>query len=219
MEGGSPSLGFWTPGLGRSTTADWDVSPHHLAERCGLFVIIALGESLLVTGATFADLPWTQQNIITFAIAFAGALAMWWVYFSIAAEDASEEFSRSKDPGRIARLAYTYIHILLVAGIILAAVGDERVLAHPGGRLGFLDAAVILGGPWLFLAGNLLFKGVLFEEVPRSHVAGLALLTSLIITIPFITPLALSGIATLILLVVGVWENVYVSRWKAANPK
>ena len=50
-----PSVGFWVPGLGRSTTADWDVDGGHLAERCALFIIIALGESILVTGATFAD--------------------------------------------------------------------------------------------------------------------------------------------------------------------
>ena len=52
-------MGFWTPGLGRSTTADWDVEGGHMAERCGLFVIIALGESILVTGATFSSLAWT----------------------------------------------------------------------------------------------------------------------------------------------------------------
>ena len=54
-----PSQGFWTPGLGRSTTADWDVEGGHMAERCGLFVIIALGESVLVTGATFSGLAWS----------------------------------------------------------------------------------------------------------------------------------------------------------------
>lgn len=53
----SPSVYFWVPGLGRSTLADWNVEGNHMAERCGLFVIIALGESLLVTGATFAELP------------------------------------------------------------------------------------------------------------------------------------------------------------------
>ena len=56
---------------------------------------------------------------------------MWWIYFNIGAERASRRIARSSDPGRLARLAYTYLHLLLVAGIIVAAVGDELVLAHP----------------------------------------------------------------------------------------
>ena len=58
----APVLGFWVPVLGRSTTADWAVEGGHMAERCALFVIIALGESVLVTGATFAGLAWTAEH-------------------------------------------------------------------------------------------------------------------------------------------------------------
>ena len=76
----SPAVGFWTPGLGRSTTDDWDVEGGHLAERCSLFIIIALGESLLVTGATFEGLPWTAPTVAAFAVAFVGSVAMWWIY-------------------------------------------------------------------------------------------------------------------------------------------
>jgi low temperature requirement protein LtrA len=61
----SPSLGFRVPGLGRSTTGDWNVEGGHMAERCGLFVIIALGESILVTGATFSGLPWTPASSVS----------------------------------------------------------------------------------------------------------------------------------------------------------
>jgi low temperature requirement protein LtrA len=76
----SPTVGFWVPGLGRSTTGDWDVEGGHLAERCSLFIIIALGESLLVTGATFANLTWAAATIAAFATAFIGSVAMWWIY-------------------------------------------------------------------------------------------------------------------------------------------
>jgi low temperature requirement protein LtrA len=62
----SPSLGFRVPGLGRSTTNDWNVEGGHMAERCGLFIIIALGESILVTGATFSGLPWTPAAVTAF---------------------------------------------------------------------------------------------------------------------------------------------------------
>jgi low temperature requirement protein LtrA len=66
----SPAIGFWVPVLGRSTTTDWDVEGGHIAERCGLFIIIALGESILVTGANFASLDWTTATITAFVTSF-----------------------------------------------------------------------------------------------------------------------------------------------------
>jgi low temperature requirement protein LtrA len=95
----SPSVGFWTPGFGRSTTVDWDIEGSHMAERCGLFIIIALGESILVTGAKFGDLPWTAPTIAGFAVSFVGSVAMWWIYFNIGAETASHRIAGSSDPG------------------------------------------------------------------------------------------------------------------------
>src|SRR5262249_29216139 len=160
----SPSIGFWTPGLGRSTTADWDVEGGHMAERCALFIIIALGESVLVTGATFAKLPWSPITVAAFATAFVGSAAMWWIYFNIGAERGSRRISQSSDPGRLARLAYTYMHLPLVAGIIVSAVGDELVLAHPTGHTDFKTAATTFGGPVLYLIGNLMFKRTTAER-------------------------------------------------------
>ena len=131
LEFTSPLFYFRVPGLGRSSTADWDIDPHHLAERCALFVIIALGESLLVTGATFSELAWDRTTIAAFASAFFGSVAMWWIYFDTSARRASDRFAHSDDPGRVARNAYTYLHLPIVAGIIVCAVADELVLMHP----------------------------------------------------------------------------------------
>jgi low temperature requirement protein LtrA len=86
-----------------------------MAERCALFIIIALGESVLVTGATFADLKWTPQTIGGFLIAFTGSLAMWWIYFHKGADAGAHNIVHVKDPGRVARLAYTYLHLPIVA--------------------------------------------------------------------------------------------------------
>jgi low temperature requirement protein LtrA len=127
----SPVVYFWVPGLGRSTTADWNVEGGHLAERCALFVIIALGESLLVTGATFATLDWNAVAIAGVIVALIGSVAMWWVYFDTGAERASRRIRHSTDPGRQARSAYTYLHALIVGGVIVGAVGDELLLTHP----------------------------------------------------------------------------------------
>jgi len=203
----SPSLGFWTPGLGRSNTADWDVEGGHLAERCGLFIIIALGESVLVTGATFAKLPWSPVTVAAFATAFVGSAAMWWIYFNIGAERGSQRISQSSDPGRLARLAYTYMHLPLVAGIIVAAVGDELLLAHPTGHTDFKTAAAVLGGPALYLVGNLMFKRSTADRPALSHIVGLILLAGLIPLAPLLPPLGFAAAANLVLVIVAVWET------------
>ena len=203
----APSLGFWTPGLGRSTTADWDVEGGHLAERCGLFIIIALGESVLVTGATFAKLPWSPATVAAFATAFVGSAAMWWIYFNIGAERGSQRISQSSDPGRLARLAYTYMHLPLVAGIVVAAVGDELLLAHPTGHVDFKTAAAVIGGPTLYLIGNLMFKRTTANRPALSHIVGLILLAGLVPLAPLLQPLALAAAANLVLVMVAVWET------------
>ena len=153
-------------------------------------MIIALGESILITGATFAGLAWDGVTLAAFANAFVGSVAMWVVYFNIGAERSSRVVAASGDPGRLARSGYTYLHIPIVAGIIVAAVADELVLAHPGGHTGIAAAAVILGGPALYLLGNLLFKWLTAPYAPLSHTVGLALLALLVLAAPFASPLA-----------------------------
>ena len=144
----APACGFWTPGLGRSRTADWrTIHGVHIAERCQLLVIVALGESILVTGATTSRLPLTAPTVTAFVIAFLGSVAMWWIYFSRSAEAGSEIMAGSRDPGRLGRSAYTYYHLPMVAGIIVAAVGDELTIAHPNDAGSLLTTVVNLGGP------------------------------------------------------------------------
>jgi low temperature requirement protein LtrA len=207
LEFAGPWAGFWTPGFGRSITADWDVEGSHMAERCGLFIIIALGESILVTGATFAKMDWSVTTVAAFAVAFVGSVAMWWIYFNIGAERGSRQIASSADPGRQARVGYTYFHIPLVAGIVVAAVADELTLAHPMGHSEAGAIAAVLGGPALYLIGNLLFKRTVYGRFPLSHLVGLALLAALIPAAPHAAPLMLATGATLVLVVVAVWET------------
>ena len=221
IEFAGPSMGFWTPVLGRSTTADWDVEGGHMAERCGLFVIIALGESILVTGATFADLPMSLPTAAAFVASFAGSVAMWWIYFDAGAEHASQRFAGAADPGRIARLAYTYLHLPIVGGIVVSAVGDELVLAHPVGHMEIKTAAVIVGGPALYLFGDLLFRLVATEKLARSHLAALAVLAVLAVASPAMTPLALTaGVSAVLVIVAGseAWWFRRVGRQEASAP-
>jgi len=215
IEYAAPALYFWVPGMGRSSTADWDIEGAHMAERCALFVIIALGESILVTGATFAELPWNALALTAFLSAFFGSVAMWWIYFDTGAERASHRIAQSKDPGLVARNAYTYLHLLIVAGIIVCAVADELVLTHPG-HISDAGIAAILGGPVLYLLGNALFKWVTNDRrgPPLSHMAGLLLLFGLM---PFafahlFSALILGALTTAIFVFVAAWETMALRR-------
>jgi low temperature requirement protein LtrA len=201
-----PAAGMWVPGLGRSTTADWTIDGGHLAERCALFIIIALGESVLVTGATFAGLPWTGETVAAFAATFGGSVAMWAIYFNVGAERASQVIAASHDPGRMGRSGYTYLHILIVAGVIVSAVADELTLAHPHGHTDLKTALIVTGGPALYLAGTALFKRLSAPHLPLSHLVGLGLLALLAAAATFITPLVLSAGVTAILVIVSIWE-------------
>ena len=203
----SPSLGFWVPGMGRSASAEWDIAGGHIAERCGLFVIIALGESVLMTGATFAELEhWSARDLTGFLVGFVGSIAMWWIYFNIGAERASRLIASSTDPGRLARLAYTYTHVVLVAGIIVSAASDEIILKHQTDRPDLAATLVVIGGPGLFIAGCLLFKWTTAGWPPPSHMAGLALLAVLFFAAPALPVLLLGAAASAVLVLVAAWE-------------
>jgi low temperature requirement protein LtrA len=204
-----PWVRFFVPGLGASTIANWDIDGHHMAERASLFVLIALGESLIITGSTFEKLAVTAATVAAFISAFVSTVAMWWVYFAIGAERGTHHIAHAADPGRIARGGYTYLHIVIIAGIIVSAVADELVLAHPGGHVEPKYLITIVGAPVLFLLGNGLFKWLSAPNFPFSHMIGLALLivTWVAETVFHVfTPLALSILTTLLLVVVGIWE-------------
>jgi low temperature requirement protein LtrA len=204
----SPAVRFWIPKYGASSVADWVVEGGHMAERCALFIIIALGESIVVTGATFADLNWTAETVGAFLSALVGSAAMWWIYFHKGAEAGSEQISSSEEPGRLARLAYTYLHMPIVAGIIVAAVADELVLKHPAGHSDPRTVLSAIGGPLLFLFGTILFKHSFRGFLQLSHGVGIVGLCVLAWFASDLSPLWLSIATTAILILVAVWETV-----------
>jgi low temperature requirement protein LtrA len=204
----SPAVRFWMPSYGASSVADWMIEGGHMAERCALFIIIALGESIVVIGATFAELNWTTENILAFVSAFVGSLAMWWIYFHVGAEAGSEQLSKSSEPGRLARLAYTYLHMPIVAGIIVSAVADELVLKHPGGHSDLKTVMSAIGGPLLFLFGTMLFKHSFRGFLQLSHGVGIVALGVLAWFASGLSPLMLSILTTAIMIVVAMWESI-----------
>lgn len=208
IEYAGPAMRFRCPVIGTSSIGDWDVEGGHLAERCAGFIIIALGESIVVTGATFSEAEWSVAVVTAFIVALIGSIAMWWVYFHLGAKAGSEEISSAKDSGRLARIAYTYMHLPIVAGIVVSAVGDEVLLAHPDGHTDVRAILSIIGGPLLFLVGTILFKRVIRGLFQLSHLIGIALLLVLIPFAHFFSPLVLAALTMLILLIVAAWEAV-----------
>jgi low temperature requirement protein LtrA len=155
------AIGFYTPGLGRSRTREWTIAGNLFAERCQAFILIAMGESILVIGANLARLdPMTGPSVAAFIVAFVGSVALWWLYFDRSAEASARQIAASPDPGRLGRSAYTFIHPIMVAGIIIAAAADDEIFAEPGAVGDAATAWMVLGGAALFLAGHALFTAV-----------------------------------------------------------
>jgi low temperature requirement protein LtrA len=176
-----PVCFFFVPGLGKSTAEDWAIAGGHMAERCALFIIIALGEGVLITGATFGKLPMDGVTIAAFLTAFVGSFAMWWVYFDIGAKRGAEHIEHHENPGLVGRNAFTYWHVPIVAGIILIAAADELTLAHPLEPVHGDYLLVATGGMVLFLLGTMTFKRIsnAHRWFPLSHLAGLWLVAAL----------------------------------------
>ncbi len=210
----SPMMRFWTPGLGASAIEDWYVEGGHMAERSAGFILIALGEAVVVNAATFAELTWTSENVAAFVSAFAASIAMWWIYFHRGAEAGSELISKSAESGRVARSAYTYLHMPIVAGIILSAVADEVVLKHPTGHADLKTALTAIGGPLVFLFGTILFKHNIRGFLQLSHGVGIIALAALAWFARELSPLMLSALTTAIMIVVAVWESLSLSAPK-----
>ena len=219
IEYAGPLLAFRTPGLGRSSPAAWAIDGRHIAERCGLFVIICLGETLVISAASFANAVWTRPGTLAFLIDFIGTVTMWWVYFRNGLGRGDRAVGTAADPGRNARIAYTYAHIPIVAGIVLSAVAAAQVIARPEAVAGWPAAASILGGPALFFLGNAWFKKLTAGSTPLTHVAGLALLAGLATVAPLLSMLALNALSVAVLLLVAILERAQFGVRRASQDR
>ena len=172
----APLAGYWTPGLGRSETDDYPVEGGHFAERFQSFLIIALGESIVVTGATASAKGLDTPVVAALASAFLGTAALWWLYFGEVAEHSRRYLADADDSGALARDAYSYLHLPIVAGIIMVAVGDDLLIADPGGALSGAGIVMMVGGPAVYLAGETLFRVRMIGSVNPKRLAAIAAL-------------------------------------------
>jgi low temperature requirement protein LtrA len=198
-----PLHGFALPGLGQTPTRDWTLAGGHLAERAQLVILIALGESLLAVGATFAGEPWTFSVVAAFAVGFVLTVSLWGTYFAHDAEAGADAIAAAADPTDVARAAYAYGHGIMVGGIIVVAVAIDLAIAHPtGGVTRTATAATMLGGSGLFLAGSALFTWAVTRSPPTSRLTGIAVLALLSPLALVASPLALLSAATAVVVAV-----------------
>ena len=202
----APILGYWVPGLGRSQTNDYPVEGGHFAERFQSFIIIALGESIVVTGATASAKGLSTTVVIALAAAFLGTGALWWLYFGEVAEHSRKRLAEAEDTGVLARDAYSYLHLPIVAGIIMVAVGDELLIAAPNGELSTAGIVMMVGGPALYLAGETLFRLRMIGSVSPKRVSAVLALGLLGALAGSISALAVSVLVAGLLSALALWE-------------
>jgi low temperature requirement protein LtrA len=202
----APIVGYWTPGLGRSLTDDYPIEGGHFAERFQSFIIIALGESIVVTGATASDTGLSTPVIASLVSAFLGTGALWWLYFGQVAENSRRRLAQAEDTGVLARDAYTYLHLPIVAGIIMVAVGDELLISHPDQSLTTGGIVMMVGGPALYLAGESLFRLRMIGSVNTKRVATVVALCFLGLPAGSVSALLVSIGVALLLVALALWE-------------
>jgi low temperature requirement protein LtrA len=170
---GLPFL-FWAEG--------WRLVPAHFAERHGLVLIIALGESIVAIGIgsdAVVDLPVVVVGTLGVTI----AAALWWVYFDVTVWVAERRLS-GLEPGReqneAARDAYSYLHLVMVAGIVLLALGMKKTLEHPEETLATVPAVGLVGGVATFLLAIVAFRWRLLHTLGRVRPITAAILIALV---------------------------------------
>jgi low temperature requirement protein LtrA len=167
------------------------VAVAHFAERYGLFIIICLGESIVAIGLSANGQPLDTDLVLSVALGLVAAIGLWWTYFDRLARDAEEGLRDHDDPVLAAADGYSYVHLVLVAGIMIFAVGMKVAIHDVGHHLPDAGRLAVFGGVALYLVGCAGFAYRLAGQVATAKLAGAAVLVVLLAVG------GLSGIATL----------------------
>jgi low temperature requirement protein LtrA len=179
----------------------WRLSPGHFAERHGLVVIIALGESIVAIGVGAAGIALHAGELAAAALGVIVSASLWWVYFDAALERVEPRL-HAEPAGRarnvMARDSFSFLHLPLVAGIVLLALGVKKTLEHVDESLETVSAAALCGGVALYLAGDVAFRRRCLGLVERPRLLAAAACLALV---PLATELpslaALAGVAAI----------------------
>jgi low temperature requirement protein LtrA len=205
------ALGRPVPGLGRTRiSVSTTIAGEHLAERYQQFLIIALGESILITGQTFAN-EFTPDRVLPIAVSFATTVLIWRIYFHRAGTVLPAAIKAAPRPAHLGQSEF-YTHLVMVAGIVATSVGHALVIDHPLGHLDPTWLAIIFGGPALFLAGRSQLEYQVFGRVSRPRVIALLALAALAPAMVPLPPLIAISTAAVVLAAVAVRDTMRV--WK-----
>ncbi|MGC4874695.1 low temperature requirement protein A [Micromonospora sp. DT43] len=209
-------FGWPLPRIGRSRPRDWRLVDARVAERYRQFVIIALGVSIFVTGTTFSRSEYTLERVWALLVVFSTVVLMWRIYIYRAGELLTDAIARSTDPALLTQSA-AVTHLIMVAGIAGAAVTSHLVVGRPLGETPPSWAAVILGGPALYLLGRGVLDFTVFGRISRSRLAGVVLLACLAPVAPLLPPVMVALLAMVVLALIAV-ANLVSTRRHARTP-
>jgi low temperature requirement protein LtrA len=212
LDYGAPLVTYWLPGRPRLSAEAWEVGSEHFAERFQLFIIIALGETIVITGATTAELELTTATVAAFGLAFLATAALWWLYFNLVAAIVERRLAESENRTLLARDAYTYLHVLIVAGILLAAVGDELVIAHPTEELADAELAAVVAGPALYLLAHVALRLRMTGTISGRRLVGALACIAIAAVGTFAPALVVAGLLFGVLVAVIVGDQVAAAR-------
>ncbi len=196
----------------------WRIMPGHFAERFGLIVIVALGESIVAIGAG-VEREVDAGVIVAAVLGTAVAAALWWLYFDVVALVAERRLAEA-EPGReqnsIAQHSYAYLHLPMVAGIVLVALGMKKTLGQVDEPLKLVPAAALLGGAALYLLAHVAFRLRNVHTLNRQRLACAVLLLALIPLGKEVDALVALGGLTALLIALIAYEAV---RFAAARAR
>lgn len=217
IENAAYVLGFPSPRSGRRWTWEPPVAAEHFAERYRQVFIIGLGELILVSGLAFSRGGVAPARVLAFVVSVCAAGLLWRIYIYRAGELLSAAFASAPVSARLGA-SVGYVHLVMVAGIVVTAVGNELVIAHPTGRTPVAWAVVLLGGPALYVAGRAGFEYTIFARMSWNRPVGVLLLTALIPLAVRASPVAAAIAAAGVLTAIAVADAIRARRSPAEAP-
>jgi len=196
------AIDYATPTI--AGTTGFHIHPAHFAERYGLIIIIALGESVVAIGAG-AGFELEAGEVVAAILAIGATVALWWAYFDIVAIVAERRLTEAPtdEQAELARDSYSYLHFPMIAGIVLLALGIKKTLGDTGEPLETIPAVALCGGVALYMLGHIAFRYRNVGTLNRHRtVASLALLALIPLALELNALLALSAVSALLLVLI-----------------
>jgi low temperature requirement protein LtrA len=201
-----------SPTILRERLRSMRFDPGHLAERFGLFLIIALGESVVAIGGPAADGHLSAGVLSAVAAAFVLACGLWWVYFHFAADAMRHALTTAQVQASIARHVMTYGHFALIASVISIAVGMREAVAQPGDHLPWGVSGLLVGGCAIYLATYGYTRWAMFKLVSTTRLTAAAVMLVVLPIAPHVPGLVALILVATVLVGLNVVEYLRVRR-------